>query len=154
MYDFIGYVRTGSNFLRMLCAIEPIFDASTMLVEADVPREAELIANEIRDHMLHHFQEFKSAYASKHGTRPPWKALEACKARWREFTELFAGALVATHEEGEVIKVYIGAGRNSSGVDRPALVKKMTRSYEETFMTVLPVRPEYGKWTFLSPAVG
>ena len=154
LYDLVGFVRTSTNFLRLLCVIKPLFQSSVKLMDGDCPATGVLLAHEIRQHMVQHFQEFSSAYQKAAGTRPPSKALEACKRRWDKFVTFFAGALahVEACDDG-VIQIYVGNGPTAASVDRDAVVMAATATFAETLMGSLPPKPEYGKWTLFCPAV-
>lgn len=153
MFDFIGYLRTGMNFLRLATVTRPLIDEFVVFAPEEPPATAVQLAELVTNHMVVYRDEYKSAYVEGRSFQAAPQARSRSRATWGRFADSFSSLYgqVESGDDGEII-VYTG-GKTWASKPRAEQVLLLAETLLQTVLAALPLRPEDGKWTLLAPAV-
>ena len=93
LYRFVGSpLRKSTILLRMVLAIPAALERLVEVRAAAPPLEAVALTQRIMAHMIHHVQEYSTAYNPNSRTfKPTETTVGRYNIRWREFNENFNG---------------------------------------------------------------
>lgn len=150
LFSVTNFVRMGGHAIRMIAALPAVLE--NLVVVKRGPAVASPFGAAVRDVMLSQYTKFKVAVEAQlpadevDGRAKLKRSLEKYRAAWDRHLELWNGDWSRTDEIAVMVP-------RSQTVDRPQLLKSMSRSFVSALMARLPETPEQGKWTRLTPAI-
>lgn len=146
-----GYIRMGSNFLRMRCALMSVLDKLVSIRVGQPPPECGEYAKAWTSYLMDHYHDIKSIFAKrrKRKQKTHRDANLGKAALQRSFDllrERFNGAWWVTN----VIEIWVPTA--AAAADRNKLLQQLASSCRQTVLRATCTRPEDGKWTKNGPA--
>ena len=146
LFSFAAFMRSGSNFVRVMLALHTVLDKLLVYKEDDeAPEDGMAYALIVKNHMVQHFNAFENAYASEGDARD-----RSRKSKWRH-AGLFDRLLKVFNG-----RWWIGACVYHHGAwpdGRRGCLREMVAVTAKVALRALTISPEAGKWTKLGPCV-